>query len=169
MKFQGEKKGHGKARTEVGLILWRDPDRVVAPDACFITNKSLPIQLSREGYLDTIPEFVVEIRSKNDSADYVQHKATDYLKAGVEIVWIVDPAAKTVAIHTSHGEPDVVGEADTLELPGVIPGFLCQSPTCFRCSAAVRILTTVPPWAALLFGFFPVHDSGERANFGRKA
>ncbi|HEY4235344.1 MAG TPA: hypothetical protein VGM76_18070, partial [Lacipirellulaceae bacterium] len=26
LKYQGEKKGHGKARTEVGVILWREPD-----------------------------------------------------------------------------------------------------------------------------------------------
>src|SRR3972149_3245892 len=38
---QGELKGHGKARTEVGVVLWRDPDRVVTPDVLFVANKSL--------------------------------------------------------------------------------------------------------------------------------
>jgi Uma2 family endonuclease len=123
LKFQGEKKGHGKTRTEVAVVLWRNPDRVITPDVCFIATKSLPIRRSREGYLETIPELVVEIRSKNDSLAYVRRKAEHYLKAGVEIVWIVDPVAKTVTAYTSQGEPVVKSEADTLELPGLIPGF----------------------------------------------
>lgn len=122
LKIQGELKGHGKARTEVGVILWRDPDRVVTPDVLFIANKSLPLKRSREGYLETIPELVVEVRSKNDSIPYVQRKVEHYLKAGVAVIWVVDPSSRTISLHTSLGEPTLC-ELDTLELPGVIPGF----------------------------------------------
>src|SRR2546423_1148234 len=53
--FQGEKGGHGKARSgDVGVILWRNPDRVVGADVVFIANSSLPIRVSAEGYLETI-------------------------------------------------------------------------------------------------------------------
>ena len=72
LKIQGDLKGHGKARTETGVILWRNPDRVVTPDVLFIANKSLPIRTSPEGYLETIPELVVEVRSKNDSPNYTR-------------------------------------------------------------------------------------------------
>jgi Uma2 family endonuclease len=123
LKNQGERKGYGKARTEVGVVLWRDPDRVLTPDVLFVAKKSLPIKESPEGYLETIPELVIEIRSKNDSLPYVRRKSEHYLKAGVEVVWIIDPTMKTVTIHASHGEPLVKGEADTLNLPGLIPGF----------------------------------------------
>ena len=34
LKIQGERKGHGKARTEVGIVLWRNPDRVSALTSC---------------------------------------------------------------------------------------------------------------------------------------
>ena len=61
LKIQGERKGHGKASSgEVSVILRRGPDRVVGADAAFITLKSLPIRRSSEGYLETIPELVVE-------------------------------------------------------------------------------------------------------------
>lgn len=121
--LQGQKKGHGKVRTEVGIVLWRNPDRVVGADVAFIAKKSLPLKVAREGYLETIPELVVEIRSKNDSLAYMRRKIEHYLKAGVEVVWVVDPAAKTVTIHTPKGEPTVRGEADELDLPGLVPGF----------------------------------------------
>ena len=123
LKLQGEFKGHGKARTEVGILLWRNPDRVVGADVAFVCAKSLPIRRTREGYLETIPEFIVEIRSKNDSLKYVQRKVQHYLKAGVEVVWVVDSAAMTVTVYTATGEPVVCGDSDTLQLPGRIPGF----------------------------------------------
>lgn len=130
--FQGELKGHGQARTEVGVILWKNPDRVVTPDVLFVAKQSLPIRTSPEGYLETIPELVVEIRSKNDSLKFVQRKVRDYLKAGVEIVWVADWTALTVTAHTSAGEPTVYGESDTLRLPTLIPDFSMPVADVFR-------------------------------------
>ena len=132
LKLQGELKGHGKARTEVGVILWRNPDRVVTPDVLFIAKKSLPIRTSREGYLETIPNLVVEIRSKKDSLKYMQRKVQHYLKAGVEIVWIADWSAMTVTAHTAKDEPIVYSETDTLQLPDLIPGFSLRVADVFR-------------------------------------
>lgn len=34
----GEFQGHGKVRTEVGIVLWRGPDRVVGADVAFIAK-----------------------------------------------------------------------------------------------------------------------------------
>src|SRR5262245_56711245 len=68
LKVQGERCGHGKARSgSVAVILQRNPDHVFGADAVFISNARLPIRRSKEGYLETIPELVVEVRSKNDT------------------------------------------------------------------------------------------------------
>jgi len=120
---QGEDKGLGTARTESGVILWRNPDRLVGPDAAFIANKSLPVRRSPEGYLETIPELVVEILSKNDSAERLARKTADYLRAGVEVVWIADPQSKTITAHTRDGQPQVFGPQDDLTAETIIPGF----------------------------------------------
>src|SRR5579864_9492630 len=40
LKLHGERAGHGRALGEVGLILRRNPDSVVAPDAAFIAHRS---------------------------------------------------------------------------------------------------------------------------------
>jgi len=132
LKIQGEFKGYGKVRTETGVVLWRNPDRVVGPDVMFFANKSLPLRESPEGYLETIPELVVEIRSKNDSPAYIRRKVEHYLRAGVENVWLVDPAAKTVTIHAPNGEPTTHGIGDTLELGDLIPGFSLPVADVFR-------------------------------------
>jgi Uma2 family endonuclease len=120
---RGEEKGHGEVMTDVGVVLWRNPDRVVSPDVLFIAKDQLPAKDSKEGYIETIPDLVVEVRSKNDSPADVEQKTQDYLKAGVRIVWVVDNDARTVTISRADGEPQVLGENDTLRAEGVIPEF----------------------------------------------
>jgi Uma2 family endonuclease len=60
---QGQQKGYGEGSDEAGVILRRNPDRVVGPDLVFVAAKSLPAKLSPEGYLETIPEWVLEVRT----------------------------------------------------------------------------------------------------------
>jgi Uma2 family endonuclease len=47
----------------------------------------------------------------------------DYLAAGTELVWIIDPDAGTVAVYTDPQTPTVLTEADTLTGGSVLPGF----------------------------------------------
>ncbi len=107
----------------MGVVLRTNPDRVVGPDVIFVCNKSLPVQLSPEGYLETIPELVVEIRSKNDTSAEVLAKIAEYLKAGVELVWDVDPDSCTITAHMQSGPPRVFSRPDTVTAENVIPGF----------------------------------------------
>ena len=123
LKVQGEFRGLGRARTEVGLVLRRNPDRLTGPDAVFATAALLPLRRSPEGYLETIPELVVEVRSPNDTGPEVQAKVDEYLAAGVRVVWVADPSDQSVTAHRTGQAPQVFGPADTLTVPDVIPGF----------------------------------------------
>jgi Uma2 family endonuclease len=123
LKVQGQMKGHGKALGELTVVLRRKPDRIVAPDAAFVTKRSLPVRTSREDYVETIPELVVEVRSKNDRRSELRAKAEEYLRAGVQIVWVIDPSAKIVTIYRQGESPHVLQEDDVLTAKGVIPGF----------------------------------------------
>ena len=118
-----EKLGLGEAFGEVGVILRRNPDSVRAPDAAFVLKQSLPVRMSPEGYLETIPELVVEVRSKNDSLPELRAKADEYLDAGVQLVWLVDPASTTVTVCRAKQSPRKLGVGDVLKAAGVIPGF----------------------------------------------
>jgi Uma2 family endonuclease len=123
LKIQGEFRGLGRARTEVGLVLRMNPDRLTGPHAVFVTAALLPLKRSKEGYLETIPELVVEVRSPNDTGPEVQAKVDEYLAAGVRVVWIADPEDQTVTAHRANQAPHVFGPSDTLVVPDVIPGF----------------------------------------------
>ena len=129
---QGEKKGYGKAFTEVGVVLARNPDHIVGADAAFVTSDSLPARESPEGYLETIPELVVEVRSKNDTAAEVSGKVADYLQAGSKSVWVVDDASATVAEYRPNSPPRVYRKSDTLTCNDLIPGFRLGLDDLFR-------------------------------------
>jgi Uma2 family endonuclease len=112
----------GEVRGEVGIVLRRNPDRVVGADAAFILTKSLPAQKTPEGYLETIPELVVEIRSKNDTNAEIIAKADEYFAAGVQVVWIVDPASRTLAAHWPDTSVQVF-RGDEPVTCDLLPGF----------------------------------------------
>ena len=120
--FGAQLRGLGEVRGEVGIILRRNPDRVVGADAAFILAASLPVRRSPEGYLETIPELVVEVRSPNDWTPEVVAKNEEYFAAGVRVVWVLDPTARTVAAHNADGSVQLFRDADALTcalLPGV--------------------------------------------------
>ena len=104
-------------------MLWRDPDRLVGADAAFVAQSSLPLRVTSEGYLETIPDLIVEIRSRNDTVAELNAKADDYLVAGVRIVWLVDPMSRTVLQYLGSSEPVRLGETDWLDAGDIIPGF----------------------------------------------
>jgi Uma2 family endonuclease len=120
---QGEFRGHGKAFAEVGIILRRNPDSLVGADNAFVCQRSLPIKKSPEGYLETIPELVVEIRSKNDTNKGIEDKVAAYHRAGVVVVWVPDPATRTLTVYRIGEQPVVLKADDQLTVPDLIPGF----------------------------------------------
>lgn len=123
LSTEGEERGHGEAFAEVGIILRRYPDHLVGADAAFVSANQLPTLMSPEGYLTTIPELVVEVRSKNDMQPEIDQKVSDYLAAGVVLVWVADPDTRTVTVYQSGRPPVVLTAADTLTALPVIPGF----------------------------------------------
>jgi Uma2 family endonuclease len=119
----GEQAGLGDVYGRVGILLRRNPDHLLGPDAAFLTTAQLPPKLSPEGYLLTIPALVVEVRSKNDRQPEIDTKVNDYLTAGVQLVWVANPDARTVTAHQPGVAPVVFAAADTLTAGTVIPGF----------------------------------------------
>jgi Uma2 family endonuclease len=123
LKVQGEWVGHGKARDAVSVILRRNPDRVVGTDGCFMANASLPQKLSPEGYLETVPDLVVEVRSKHDSVAELERKAGEYVAAGTKLVWVIDPIRSVAVVYQAGHAPRTLEPADELTAEGIIPGF----------------------------------------------
>jgi Uma2 family endonuclease len=100
---------------ETGFIISRDPDTVRAPDAAFVTKDRLPPGVVGSGFLEMVPDLVVEVVSPGDSASYVQEKAEMWLESGVRLVWVVYPVPQSVVVYHSQGEARVLHTGDVLD------------------------------------------------------
>ncbi|MGH7754405.1 MAG: Uma2 family endonuclease, partial [Gemmatimonadales bacterium] len=49
------------------------------------------------------PDLAVEVLSPDDRPGEVAAKVADYLRAGAQTVWVVDPESRTVTVHTGGG------------------------------------------------------------------
>ena len=56
----------------------------------------------------------------------MREKMRDYFDAGALRVWIVDPKTRTVTIHRADGSETIFRDADRLEDPDVLPGFVLE-------------------------------------------
>ncbi|OWK47063.1 hypothetical protein FRUB_00762 [Fimbriiglobus ruber] len=118
-----EERGLGEGFGRVGIVLRRNPDRVVCTDAAFILAQSLPRRETEEGFLGTIPELVVEILDKYESPSTVADKVTEYLVAGVIVVWVIDSKNQAVVAYRADQPAQVFRLDDDLTCPDLLPNF----------------------------------------------
>ena len=72
-----------------------------------------------------MPDLVVEVISPNDLAFELYEKLADYQKAGIPLVWVVNPETRTVQPIGSTGAEPLLCEGDILRGGDVLPGFEC--------------------------------------------
>lgn len=106
-----------------GYILSADPYTVVAPDVGFVGVDRVPDGISDAGYFPTPPDLAVEVISPTDRPGDLARKQAPYAKAGVPLVWWVDPEARSVTVHRPGHEPEVLDESGMLDGGDVLPGF----------------------------------------------
>jgi Uma2 family endonuclease len=118
-----ERRGLGVVTgADTGYVLARNPDTVRVPDVGFVQKSRLPA-----GQITTFfpgpPDLAVEVLSPDDRASEVLAKVEEYLAAGCQMVWLVDPATRTVATYDAEGR--VVRSSGDAALAGepLLPGF----------------------------------------------
>jgi Uma2 family endonuclease len=116
------KLGEGLA-AETGFIVSRDPDTVRASDFAFIPKDRIPPEGISEKFLTLIPALVVEVLSPHDHAIAVTEKIENWLRFGVDQVWILNPKLKTLTVHTPTRDPHTFRTTDTLDATPILPGF----------------------------------------------
>ena len=106
-----------------GVLIERNPDTVREPDVYFVSAERLPLNDESDGYLEVMPELVVEIASPSDSEQAINEKTTMWLEHGVSMVLEIRPASRAVMVHR-HGVPAVTLTGDdVLDCGDVLPGF----------------------------------------------
>jgi Uma2 family endonuclease len=99
-------------------------DLVRIPDVAFTSWDRFPGRRAPEVPVPRlVPNLAVEVLSRSNTPGEMAAKRRDYFAAGVEVVWEIDPRARTVVVYTSTTAPITLTAADTLDGSPALPGF----------------------------------------------
>ncbi|HMD86930.1 MAG TPA: Uma2 family endonuclease [Terriglobia bacterium] len=119
---KGRRLGDVTSETDVKLA----GEVVRRPDVAFIRAGRLEgVDLDRVP-LPVAPDLVIEIVSKNDRADDLMLKVSQYLQAGAQAVWLMYPKSRLAYRYVPGKlEPEVrtTAAGDRFEEPELLPGF----------------------------------------------
>jgi Uma2 family endonuclease len=111
----------GRAWLGVGVAL--SDTMLLIPDLVFVRSRRQ--EVVRPGYIDGIPDLVVEVLSTDRRHDLTLKRAW-YSEAGVPEYWVIDPSNDTLTVLALSGaeyiERAVLGPNDILTTP-MMPGF----------------------------------------------
>ena len=103
----------GYACFELGLIVDRDPDTVRMPQVSYYQRGE------RFAETDAVvtqvrPTLVVEIASTNDRRRDMTSRVQEYLRWGVECVWVIDPVDRQCFVHRAGRPTEKLPAHETL-------------------------------------------------------
>jgi Uma2 family endonuclease len=117
-------RGLGGHYLNTGFILFRNPDVIRSPDQAYVSAARIQACPPPEaGFWALAPDLAIEIVSPSDSAETIAEKVSEYLAAGVRLVWILYPRQKQAHVYRPGSDPRILVSTDTLEGEDVLPAF----------------------------------------------
>jgi Uma2 family endonuclease len=100
------------------------PGLVRIPDVAFTRWDRLPGRQRPSMPVPRLaPNLAVEVLCAGNTPGEMAVKRQDYFAAGVEMVWQIDAATRTLVVYTSPTDSQTLGANDTLDGGAVLPGF----------------------------------------------
>lgn len=109
---------------DTGFKVASDPDTVRAPDVAFV-SQARSDRIPKQGYAALAPDLVAEIVSPGDRAGELLAKVADWLQAGTQLVWVIDPQRVEARVHHPDGSVRVIPADGELDGEDVLAGFTC--------------------------------------------
>jgi Uma2 family endonuclease len=131
---------------DAGVILKRNPDTVRGPDVALYNDATTFDELHPK-YGEVPPLLAVEVLSPNDKHVKVMQKVTDYLSAGVRLVWVLDPEVREAVVHRPDKTAQPLKPTDEITGEDVLPGFRCKVSEFFRLPGEKPSSPDAPPVA----------------------
>jgi Uma2 family endonuclease len=105
--------------------MFRLPDNIVRmPDVAYASWNRFPNgEIPDEAAPAIAPDLAVEVLSKGNTAGEMSRKLREYFRAGVRLVWFVNPRTRSVTVYTSPARSKTVPYSGTLEGGKALPGF----------------------------------------------
>jgi len=106
---------------ETGFVLFDDRQTVRSPDAAVVVRSRLA-ELP-DSFVPMAPDLAVKVLSPSDRMADALAKVAMYLQAGTPLVWLVNPATRTVVVFRAEMDPVTLSASDTLDGGNVLLGF----------------------------------------------
>lgn len=114
-----------------GFLVSRDPDRLLASDGAFVSRARLP-RLPKRGFIELAPDFLIEVRSPDDTWETILQKCGVWVSHGAACVWAIDPFTRTIAEFRPARTPVIHRDGlGTATADPVLPGFSIALPDLF--------------------------------------
>ena len=114
-----------------GMIRLFD-DTVRGPDVAFVAWDRLPNRrIPSDPVPGIVPNFVIEILSSGNAYSEMSRKRREYFHAGVQLVWMIEPRDRTVAVFRSSTDVTVVREGAVITGETVLPGWTINTAALF--------------------------------------
>ncbi|HUP19361.1 MAG TPA: Uma2 family endonuclease [Gemmatimonadota bacterium] len=114
-------RGSGRVVNETGFLLSVDPPTVRGPDLAYVAAGSIPAGGIPAGFWLMAPDLAIEVVSPSNTSAEMREKVLEYLAAGTRLVWIVDPATRSVAVYRSRLDIRLLTVEDTLDGADILP------------------------------------------------
>ncbi|XWK86383.1 MAG: Uma2 family endonuclease [Phormidium sp.] len=107
-----------------GFHLQNGADR--SPDAAWIRRERWDAltKEQQETFAPICPDFVLELRSKNDNMEPLRAKMREYLENGARLGWLIDRKNQKVEIYRQNRDVEVLDNPLSLSGEDVLPGFV---------------------------------------------
>lgn len=99
-------------------------DTLRGADVCYWSFAKYPREKPlAKGAVEVPPELVIEVKSPSDLWTEVLAKVVDYIRAGVKVVLVLDPATESASVFRSDTRQETFEKDAELTVPDVLPGF----------------------------------------------
>lgn len=116
-------RGVGVVLASCGFTLFRNPDTVRVPDISYVCTERIPPRGYSGGFWALAPDLAVEILSPSNAMTEIHEKVLEYLDAGSQMVWVVDPVRRTITVYRSPSDIRILRDDEMLDGGEVLPGF----------------------------------------------
>jgi Uma2 family endonuclease len=108
---------------EAGFTIEVDPDTVVGPAIAYVSRDRIPDPFPERGFAEIVPNLIVEVVSPSDEPGEMKRKQAAYDRAGVPLVWWIDPIKKSALICPFGERSTKLERTEMLDGGAVLPGF----------------------------------------------
>ncbi|MGB4860945.1 MAG: Uma2 family endonuclease [Tepidiformaceae bacterium] len=99
----------------------RDEERIFLPDISVTLRERW--QGGVTGPVEVMPDLAIEVLSPDDRPGRIAERVNFYIRAGVSLIWIIDPDLKNITIYRPGTEPAFLQSRGTVDALPVLPGF----------------------------------------------